>query len=656
MMAVLCGALAPSGPIVSKGGSVREASSLPPIKDSLRLYYVGRPVGWERYELAEQGPGALLTADFDYVDRGRRIRFAATMSLGAGYAPSHLDVVRVVDTTRTVVTRVDVEGRRASVLRNGVATSVDLPPMAFAISPFQPFSQHLALVRYWQSHGSHAPIAMVPGGPTNPVTVRAAGADTVMAGSGRIVLQRFAIDGVIWGTEYLWTDAAGRLALFAGAGGGLSFKAVRAELVPLYEQLMVVASRAAIRDLATVAAKQKPFAEGSVALVGGTLIDGTGRPAISDATVVVAGGRIVAAGPSASVKVPSDAKRVSVAGKTLIAGLWDMHAHLHQAEWASVYLSAGVTTVRDMGNELPFATDLRGAIASGRVEGPRMLLAGLIDGGGPNAFGAMSAETPDEGRRSVRAYHALGFEQVKLYSLLSPSVVSAIASEAHALHMTVTGHIPTSLTLRAAVDSGMDQVAHLSVRGEPGSDSVRALIAHLRAKGTVIDPTVSWNEIGGHSTLEPLQSFQPVTQHLPAAFMQFRVAGWGVANLDTATAHARLARSLAMIKSLHEGGIPIVAGTDEGVPGFSVYRELELYVKAGFSPMDALRAATIVPAQAMRLDGELGTLEPGKRADLLVLDGNPLENISNVRTVRFVMKDGRIFDSAALWRAAGFMP
>jgi len=199
-------------------------------------------------------------------------------------------------------------------------------------------------------------------------------------------------------------------------------------------------------------------------------------------------------------------------------------------------------------------------------------------------------------------------------------------------------------------------VAHMPIRGDARSDSVRAVIAHLRARGTVIDPTESWAEIGGHSTAEPLQHFQPVTQHLPSTFMQFRAASWGLPNVDTATAHARLGRSLAMIRALHEAGVPIVAGTDEGVPGFSVYRELELYVMAGMSPIDALRSATAVSAKAMRADKDVGTIEPGKRADLLVLDANSLDDIANVRTVRLVMKDGRLFDSAALWRAVGFNP
>lgn len=624
--------------------------------DSLRLYYVGRPVGWEHYDLRPATGGVELTADLDYVDRGRRNHLASTTLLSADFTPRHLEVARVSDTGRVVTTRVDVNGRRAAVLSNGETTNVDLPPVAFAISPYTPIAQHLTLLRYWQAHGSPATLAVVPGQPTNSVSIHKAGIDTVGSGASRVVLTRYTIDGVVWGIEYLWVDAAGRLSMFASAAGGLSFKAVRADLVPLYPQLMTVAAGAAMGDLAKISARSHPIAEGSVALVGATLIDGSSRGAIPNATVIVRDGRIVVAGESATTPVPAGAKRIDVRGKTIVPGLWDMHAHLHQLEWIPVYIAAGVTSVRDMGNELAFATALRKTVSSGRALGSSLYFAGLVDGGGPNAFGAMSATTAEEGRAIVRQYHALGFEQMKLYSLLSPGVVAAICDEAHKLGMTVTGHIPNSLSLLAAVDSGMDQVAHLPLRGDPQSDSVKRVIEHLRSRGTVIDPTASWGEIGGHSTSESVQNFQPVLQHLPTVLVQTRVASWGSATTDSATAHLRLSRTLSAIRALHDAGVPIVAGTDEGVPGFSVYREIELYVMAGIPPLDAIRSATSVSAKAMRVDKDVGTIEAGKRADLLVLDANPLDNIANIRTVKFVMKDGRVYESAALWRVAGFVP
>jgi imidazolonepropionase-like amidohydrolase len=387
--------------------------------------------------------------------------------------------------------------------------------------------------------------------------------------------------------------------------------------------------------------------------VGATVIDGTGAAPLADATVLVRDGRIVRVGKRGSVAIPRAARTVDVRGKTIIPGLWDMHGHLMQADWGPVYVAAGVTTARDMGNVLPFIIPFRETVHSGRGIGPQILLAGLIDGGGPNAFGAINATTPDEGRAVVRRYHDLGFEQVKLYSLLKPEVVAAISREAHRLGMTVTGHVPTALTLRAAIDSGMDHVAHLPVRGTANSDSVATTIAFLKARRTVIDPTASWGELLQHSTAEPVTNFQPVMHRLPPVLRQ-RIVRMGVATVDTATAHARLANTLGILRRLHEAGVSIVAGTDEGVPGWSVHREVELYVKAGIPPMDALRMATAIPAKAMGLDGTVGTLRPGMRADLVVLDASPLDDIANLRKVQLVMSRGRLYRSAEVWRAAGF--
>jgi len=626
------------------------------IADSLRILYIGRPAGWEHYELSPSDGGMKLTSDYDWVDRGKRNHTQLTITTGKDYALKTFETARIGDTSRTVTASVEFDGTHAKVTRNGKAADVPVPDVAYAVSSYYPTAQHLALIRYWQSHGSPKTIAVVPGDP-NPLTIRKRGVDTVGSGANRTVLTRYTIDGAMWGINYLWLDGEGRLAMFAtGGGAGLSFKTVRAALMPLRDELMQVATRAQMAELVDITSRTKPLADGKLALVGATLVDATGAPAVPNATVVVDNGRIVAAGPSASTPVPPGARRIDVAGKTIIPGLWDSHAHLHQIEWIPTYFAAGVTSVRDMGSEWPLLVAMRKAIRSGQVTGPNLFFAGLIDGPGLTGFGEFSAATPEEGRALVRRYHQLGFEMIKIYMALAPEVMAAICDEAHKLDMRCTGHVPNSMDLHEAIDAGMDQIAHFPVRGDLTTDEGKKQIAHFLAKKTIFDPTASWGEIGGKSATEPMENIQPVLQHLPRPLLQEHVASLGQSPSDTATSHARLARMLANIEAAHEAGVPIIAGTDEGIPAYSVYRELELYVKAGFTPMDALRAATAVAAQAMRVDKDLGTIATGKRADLLVLDANPLENISNVRTVRFVMKDGRMFDSAALWTAAGFQP
>ena len=641
----------------SAAARAADADTSSEVTDTLRLYYMGYAVGYERWTLAHLGDaGRSLTTNLDYIDRARRTRLRAELRMTSDWSPTQLEITRITDSTQLLETRVVIRDRVAAVDYRGAHAEVALPAARFAIAGHMPVTQHLALLRYWLAHGRPTTVAVVPGGPTNIVQVAWRGRDTLTVAGATTVLERFAVDGVVWGWESVWLDDEGRIAGFTTAGGGgLTLEAVRLALEVSLPQLRASATRDRLRDLAQLSRTVTPVASGSIALLGATLIDGNGGAAVTDAVVVVANGRVRAAGSRALVSIPTGARRIDATGKTIIPGLWDMHTHLMQMEWAPVYLAAGVTTVRDMGNITDFIIPLRAAVDSGRGLGPRMLLAGLIDGGGPNAFGAENAATADAARAVVRRYHDLAFDQIKLYSLLTPEVVGAITAEAHRLGMTVTGHIPTALTLSAAVDSGMDQVAHLPVRGVVGSDSVARQIAHLRRRGTVIDPTASWGELLQHSTAEAVASFQPGISQLPPVLAQ-RIAAMGNSTIDTATAHARLANTLGILRALHDAGVPVVAGTDEGVPGFSVYREVELYAAAGFSPMEALRAATAVSATAMGLGDQLGTLTAGKRADLLILDGNPLEQISNIRRVELVMKGGVLYRSSDLWRAVGFRP
>ena len=221
--------------------------------------------------------------------------------------------------------------------------------------------------------------------------------------------------------------------------------------------------------------------------------------------------------------------------------------------------------------------------------------------------------------------------------------------------MTVTGHVPNGMTIDQAAAAGMDHIAHLPIRGEAGSPEVTKTIAFLKERGTVIDPTQSWGELLGHAEGSPVAAFQPGLAKVPPPLNRI-FSNAGATNVDAAGARARVERGLRIVKQLHDAGVPVVVGTDEGVPGHSVYREIELYVEAGFTPLEALQAATIVSARAMKLDAELGTIERGKRADLAVLDANPLDAIRNVRTVHWTISDGRMYESAALWKSVRFQP
>jgi imidazolonepropionase-like amidohydrolase len=344
-----------------------------------------------------------------------------------------------------------------------------------------------------------------------------------------------------------------------------------------------------------------------------------------------------------------------------------MHTHYTQAEWGPIYLASGVTTVRDVGNQLEFLLGARQAIASGRGVGPRLLAAGIIDGDAPNAMGLARAGTPQRGVEWVRRYHAAGLEQVKIYSSVSAEVLEAITAEAHASGMTVTGHVPRGLDGYQGVEAGMDQVNHvrfiLQMMRAPGdttplaldSPEARRAIAFLAERRIVVDPTIALFELNAHPIDQPVSAFEPgVDKVAPELRQALTHTGAEPARADAAQRQYRTL--LAIVGALHRAGVPIVAGTDLAVPGYSLHRELELYVEAGFTPMAAIQSATLQAARAMGLERESGTVRPGLRADVLVVDGDPLARISDMRKVRLVIANGRPFEPAPLWRSVGFTP
>jgi imidazolonepropionase-like amidohydrolase len=622
-------------------------------KSTLRLHYVQKPIGYERFELARDADAFTLTSDFDFTDRGGRVQLAATLCTTADFTPTFFHATGKSYRFVNVDSDVRMDGATA-IVRNGHTESrVALTPPYFLIDGYAPFAAQMLLLRYWKQHGQPRIIHTVPGMPVNDVIVEPRGREAVRAGGKAFTLDRYLIDGVVWGRETVWLDQDGSLAAAITRAGGLGFEAVREDLATLLVSFVERATRDRIADLESITRTNPPLRSGSYAMVGGTIVDGSGRPALADGVIVVRDGRIAEVGPRSDVVIPPDVARVPLDGKTVVPGLWDMHTHVTQIEWAPVYLAAGVTTVRDMGNETEFVTPLRDAIASGRALGPRMLLAGLVDGGGANAFGVVYAADVNEAKQVVAKYHDLGFQQIKIYSLVTPPMVEAICAEAHRLGMTVTGHVPNGMTIEQAAAAGMDHIAHLPIRGEAESDDVKKTIAFLREHKTVIDPTQSWNELLGHALGTPIAAFQPGVAKIPPPLNRL-FSSAGAEGIDAPTARTRLERGLRIVKALHDAGVPVVAGTDEGIPGHSLHREIELYVEAGLTPMEALQAATIVPARAMKLDAELGTIERGKRADMVVLNANPLERIRNIRTVRWTIVNGRVYDAPALWKSVRF--
>lgn len=628
------------------------AAQSPGESGTILVSLIDRPVGREVYWSKADGDGTVFSAELDLTERNARLQVSSSLRLGADLTPVEFTVKGKSYRFVNVDTAVKVAGGIATVTSLGETKTFEAPRRFFTAQSYAPLSARAQLINYWDKHRRPAILPVIPGEPTRDVRIEQRGTDTIATASGRSILRRFSVDGIVWGRETVWIDSAGRFAAIVTRVHILPLEGVRDDLKDSLPALQASAIADRMNDLAQQRQAIAPVTGPSFAITNARLIDGTGRPAIENAVVIVRDGGIAAAGARASTPIPAGTPILDLTGATIAPGLWDMHAHAAQIEWLPAYLAAGVTTIRDMGGQQPFLTAVRDTVASGRGLGPRVLLAGLVDGDAAGGFGASVASTPEQGRAVVNRYKAAGFNQMKLYSLLQPDVVAAITARAHELGMSVTGHVPTALGLTKAVEAGMDHVAHLPITGDPQSPQTRATIALLAQHQTVIDPTLPWNELLGHAPGTPLAGFEPGFAHAPPALL----ANYRSVKNDTdgASARRRVRESGAMVKALFDAGVPIVAGTDGALPGYSLLRSLELYVEAGLTPMQAIESATRVPAASMGLGKESGTIEPGKRADMIVLNADPLTNISNIRQLRLVIANGRILEPSKLWAAAGF--
>jgi len=594
-----------------------------PEHGTLAIYFLQLPVGEESYELADN----VLHADFQYTERGSKVPLTATLRMQPDLTPVQLEA----------------HGRSYRPFSVNTSFTVSTPPARafFAISGYGPFSVQMMLLRYWLAHGKPERIEQLPAAtPDADIMISQTGQDVV--GGARLI--RYSIANVVWGRESVWLNDRLEIAAAVSYAGNLPIEAVRPEYRDALPRLIASAVADRMKELSSLPVK--PLLQGSFAITNARLIDGTGAEPVENATVIVRDGKIVAAG---HVAVPQGVRTVDAKGATLLPGLWEMHAHFAQVEYGPAYLAAGVTTARDCGDEFEFIKPVRDLINSRGALGPHLLLAGLVDGSGPGTFGTTWADTPDQGRAVVAKYNQAGFEQMKIYNRIKPEVLKAIVAEAHRRGMTVTGHIPEGMTAVEGVEAGMDMVNHFG----PVTQTVRAMgleqaVDFFKQHRTVIDPTFAWGELLSRPKDVEIASFEPGFAKAPYTLTSMIGTAFGRG--------AHLEPSFAILRALYAAGVPIVAGTDKALPAHSLHRELELYVQAGLTPMQVIQIATLNSARVMGLDREVGSIEAGKRADMILVDGNPLTDFSALRRVTRVIASGRIYDPAPLWKSVGFLP
>ena len=430
-----------------------------------------------------------------------------------------------------------------------------------------------------------------------------------------------------------------------------------------------------------------------------TVIDGTGRAPQPDQTVVIVGSRITAIGPAGRTKFDKSACVIDARGKFLIPGLWDMHVHVAgvsaDPSWSKdtllpLLLANGITGVRDMGGDLDVLLSWKRDIESGKLLGPYIVASGpWLAGRGKKTPEQYPVANAEEARAAVRDLKQRGADFIKVISMPSREAFFAVAEEAKKQNITFAGHLPFEVGAAEASDAGMRSIEHFLYSGfalsfssreeelrkrlveaeRTGDSAAWETIAHeadltystekaatlfqtLKKNGTWITPTIAALDIASHPEVWKLDD--PNLDFVPGSL----ATEWRSSiNNDRMKKHAAwLGRQAVndgkLAGELHRGGIPLLVGSDSldpfVFPGGSLHRELAEFVQAGFTPMEAIQAATRGAAQFLGREKEFGTVESGKTADLVLLDANPLENMANTRKILAVIRNGNYLDRAAL--------
>lgn len=392
-----------------------------------------------------------------------------------------------------------------------------------------------------------------------------------------------------------------------------------------------------------------------------TVIDMTGAPAQTDMTVVITGNRISALGKTRKIRVPKGVKAVDGTGKFLIPGLWDMHVHLEiSGKEASIplYLAKGITGLRDMGGNIDLINQWRQQLPQGSLLTPHIVAAGsILDGSPPEWPLRIVVKNEVEARQAVGSLKSRGVNFIKVHNLLSRDVYFAIADEAKKEGLPFAGHVPIAVTATEASNAGQRSIEHLSGLPSTYNDgNARTLFALFAKNDTWQCPTlvalrgIAFVNDADFTNDSRVRYIQPSVKE--SWTFQINTFFKGRTPEDIAVAKMSLQGNLKQVGAMHRAGVEFLAGSDVGFPymfpGFSLHDELVLLVQAGLTPMEALQAATRNPAKYLGLLNSLGTVEKGKTANLVLLEANPLENISNTEKIAAVVVNGKLLSKELL--------
>ena len=519
-------------------------------------------------------------------------------------------------------------------------------------------------------------LALLPGGRAKAEKLTTM---SVGAGAARQEVTAWSVTGVSNQPIPIWTDARGK---FFGFVFFLSW--LPEQYASEHVRMTEAQSKAMAAQAPALAKALVKTPAGAVAFTNVRVFDADAKVFLGDQTVIVDKGLIAAVFPSKETKIPAGTQIIDGRGKTLLPGLWDCHMHVASDYTGLQELSMGVTSVRDPGNDDSQTMDRRERAARGELLMPHVYASSLIDGKGTYTAQVANVATSEaEAVALVDKAKANGFIGVKFYGTLNKDWLPAAAAEARKQGLHVHGHIPVGMRPLDAINAGYDEVTHinwivmqgmpddvikvsngimrfegpgryakgLDLNGKPITDLLKTMVA----KGTYSDPTMqAFEGLYVPENGELSAAYAPFVGTLPPAIeRQFRTGGFAVPkDLTRADYRASWAKMVQLLGKMHKAGIPIVSGTDGN--GIELVHELEIYLEAGFTPAEALAAATIVPAKLVGQDKRTGSIKPGKVADLVLVEGDPSQRMGDLRNTRVIMLEGKLLDADALRTAAGF--
>lgn len=609
-----------------------------------------------------------------WILRGQVFEFDSSGKAGADGMPAALEI-RGFSPTGDAAETFTVTGGKASWKSPVDAGSAPYAKPAFYSTQGGPIDNTAWFLERILANPDHA-LKLLPGGEARATRLTTL---TVGSGANRQEVTAWSITGVGTQPIPIWSDAKGRFFGFVFFLSWLpeQYASEHARLNEAQTAALAAQAPTLLKSLVKVPAA-------AVAFTHVRVFDADNRAFLADQTVIVEQGRIASVGPAGSAQVPAGLQIIDGRGKTLVPGLWDCHMHVASDFTGVQELSMGVTSVRDPGNDDSLTIDRRKRVQAGQLLMPHVYASSLIDGKGPNTAQVANVATSEaEAVALVDKAKSNGFTGVKFYGTLDPKWLPAAAGEAHKQGLHVHGHIPQGIRPMDAINAGYDEITHINwiiMQAMPDSviqvsngiarfegpgryakdtdldgDAIKTLISTMAARGIYSDPTmVAFESLYVPENGDLGDAYAPFVGTLPPTTERgFRTGGFAVPkDLTRADYRKSWAKMVELLGRMHKAGVPIVAGTDGA--GIELVHELEIYVSAGFTPAEALAAATLVPARLVGQDANTGSIKAGKTADLVLVEGDPSKRIGDLRQTRVVMLDGKLLDADALRTASGF--